>query len=742
MSNPFVLAPEEYKRSLDFYKTYARDVAKYISLRTGKPFEEVLKWVVANTKPGNTGKFPFVDPKVKILEREVDGDREQKLVPLTEILKKAVRLGSAIAPNLTVYANPKVKESLTGRYLVGELANRNKNKGLMFDAKRAGNTLMQNIYNNRQNRNKIKCNSVSGAHGTKSSVLCLVSAHSTLTSTCRSASSNTNANVERFLLGNRHYWSYEIAQQNIVSIVNHSDYDAIRAAMQKYKLGYPSVEYTFEHVLRSTRLYWRSPELEEKLRLLVEALSDIERAAYVYTGCMYSLAELHPEFVRRLLGGLSEKPTQHIPAEETAGWIKKLDEDAQILLVIIAHRELDGKKLKDDDVVNGPHYGWIGALAKQLYETVQDYADFIRAFWRTPNMPASMAHFPESIRRCVVASDTDSSIFSTQYWTEWYVGELEFGERSANVSAAVTYLCSQLTVHLLALMSANMGVVTEKIHMLAMKNEYSFPVFFLTSMAKHYFASQAVKEGIVFKKHELEIKGATLRNSKAPTYLMDKSDELIETILTTISGGKKIELRAILQQVADEEHRIKHGIGNGDSLFFSTATIKPAKGYKNENSPYLNYTLWQEVFAPKYGVITEPPYRAIKMSMLTNTPNKVNTWLDSLPDQDLAERFRQWMRKYNKKYLTTIYLPISYAEVHGIPEELLEMMNYRKLIYGLMTSYYLILESLGYYTHEKHLTKMVSDYFPPSWGVDGTPPVIEGWESRDMTPMVVWNSEE
>lgn len=713
--NPFVRKPEEYTRTLDFYKTYVSDAALYLSKMTGTSVEQARDFIVKQTKLGGGGPFELKDPMVKYLEREVDGDREMRYGTLLQVLKKVASKQAIMTPNMTVYCHPKEKESLTAQYLVGQLANRNRNKALKVECQRKDDKLGASIYDNRQNRNKIKCNSVSGAHGTKSSVLCLFSAHSTLTSTCRSASSNTNANVERFSRGNRHYWSYETALNNIVSIINHSDYPAIIAMVKKYDLPIPTVEYTFEHVLYSTRLYWQSPTLEAKLLKFILTMNDYERCAYIYTGCLYTLAQLKPSFVRSLFQDLSEKPV--LAVESPRLWISKLDEDAEILLILLSHEELKGRKLNDpENPLDEETLGRVGALAKQLYEAVNSRGDFIRTFWCTVNMPSCMAKFPESLRRCVVASDTDSSIFSNGYWTEWYLGRVEFSRQNDAVAAAMTYLCSQLTVHLLASMSGNLGVPVEKIHMLAMKNEYAFPVFFLTSMAKHYYANMSAQEGLVVQK--LEIKGATLRNSKAPDYLMARSDQLIKDILATVKSGKKLVLRDILQRVADEEHIIRDGIRRASSLFFSTANIKSKDGYKLANSPYLNYTLWMDVFAPKYGTISEPPYRAIKMSLTTDTKNKLHTWLDSLPDQELAGRFRVWMQKYSKTYMTTMYIPIAYAEVSGIPDELLEMMDHRKLVYGLMQSFYLILESLGYYIHDKNLTRLVSDYFPPSKSIE------------------------
>jgi hypothetical protein len=707
--DPFYLPDDFYTRDLDQLTPYIDDSALYLSIMTKRPIEQCKKYVQSQLGPG--GKFEIVDPEVIFLHRESPGNRVKKVTTLSKYMQVVAKQRYIMTPTFTSYLHPDKKESILAKYIKTELDNRSANKKLMFKHQNAGNKLMEGIYKNRQNRNKIKCNSMSGAQGTKSSVLVNKSAHSTLTTICRSASSNTNANVERYLTGNRHYWSVDTTINNIVNIVRRSDYNLIRLAIDFHELVYPTVDDTLFAIKRCTDLYWRDPNDWIRIVQLINNLTPIQRAAYLYTGDLYSLAKLNRDTIYALFTGLTTVAKE--PIDNPSDWMKKLGEDEFAMLGIICGEYLTGFKdgLKDDAVPTSEHYPIIGATAKLIIETVQSYGLIIRAFWMTKNIPSSMALFPESIRRSVIASDTDSSIFTTQDWTKWYVGQLDFTDESFKISAATTYLCSRLTAHTLCVMSGNIGVATKHLRMLEMKNEYAFKMFSLTSMGKHYFAAMAAQEGKVLSKFKWEVKGATLKNSKAPTDIMQDSDKLIKDIGVTIMSGKKLKLLPILKDIATKEINIMQSIKSGSVEYFSRAQIKDASSYKTENSPYLQYELWDVVFGPKYGKAPPPPYGAIKVSINTDTAAKFGLWLTTLDDRELADRFRMWMELRNKNNITTLYLPVGVVQQTGIPKELIPVMNIRNMVLGIMKSYYLVLESLGYYILNDEITRLVSDDF-------------------------------
>jgi hypothetical protein len=707
MDNPFLLKIDNYKRNLSQYDAYCKDAALYLSKTTGDSFDQCLQYVKKVT--GKEGKFAYKDPVVDYLVKETDGNRTHKQTTLSKYLKAVNDNRFILSPTLTAYYHPDDKPSVLAEYIQGELNNRSTNKKLMLAARDRGDSILDNIYNNRQQRNKIKCNSLSGAHGTPSSVLFNQSAHSTLTSTCRSASSNTNANIERFLSGNRHYWSVDMVINNICSILNLNDISKVVDAVNYYNLKLPTIDQVMTAIKRCTDLYWNDDYAMARVRRLVSGLTPYERAAFYYNGDMYNLRLLNEDLVRDLYSHLAVVATETIDNPMAA--VKALNGDEVALIGIVCSDELKYKKLFSDEVVNGDKYGIIGATAAKMKQGISKYSKLIEALWVTPSIPASMASFPSSMRRSVVASDTDSCLFTNQEWCKWWVGELKYCKDAVAAAAATTYLCSQLTVHVLAVMSGNLGVADRHLRTLEMKNEYLFPVFSLTTMAKHYWAAMLAQEGNVYKELHWEIKGATLRNSKAPVAIVDRADDLIKEIVDAIMRNEKINLLPIVREVADKELEIIRSLKAGSSGYYSTGQIKLASSYgQGEKSPmYQCYSLWNEVFGPKYGTVAPPPYNVIKVSLDTDSKAKMNMWLNSMTDKELAARFKAWLFNNGKENVTTIWLPMAEIKANGIPEELLERMNTTKMVISIMRNYYMILECLGYYTLNKRTTRLVSD---------------------------------
>ena len=118
---------------------------------------------------------------------------------------------------------------------------------------------------------------------------------------CRSATSYANANNEKFLYGNRHYYSPDVVKANIVSIVQHSDMEAFERVMIAWQLRHPTVEEAMGCVKRGSMAYWRNPEQLSLIEELLTALRPVERSAFVYTNDLYHLALLNPAFVHEFL---------------------------------------------------------------------------------------------------------------------------------------------------------------------------------------------------------------------------------------------------------------------------------------------------------------------------------------------------------------------------------------------------------------------------------------------------------
>lgn len=710
--DPFRKPLEYYKRNYELYETYIEDSAKHLALMEGIPIEQAREFVKNLTKPD--GQHPIKVPMARFLHRNAVGDRERRQLPLDQLWRSIRENDEIFAPNMTAYVHPDKKMSLLAKYIAGNLEKRNKAKHAQFAAERAGDHRLKAIYKSAQTTFKIKNNALSGAHSSPYTILWNKSSHSTLTSGCRTATSYGNANNEKFLYGNRHYWSPSITQSNIISIVNHTDYDRLQRVMTQFNLNYPSVEDVMGMIERSTRSYWRDETFMGRIRHLIESLNPLERSAVLFTGDLYHLSIVNPDFVRQFLKEMSTRTEEPLSEVEIEEWKDKIDGDMVAFISMLCPDYLfneETKKYEAMKEVKRPlARGVLYNNGKRIYEVQQRYAEVIQAFWVTDNLPSSVYYLPNIMRRGVITSDTDSTIFTVSRWPIWYSGKTKMDDESLAVSSTMIYLTSKIIIHILAKFSANCGVAQQDIFRLSMKNEYFFPVFSLTSRAKHYYAYISMQEGTMKLEMDTEIKGVALRNSNVPPEITKQAHALMRAIMDKVMMGEQISLRSVLRRVALIENEIKQSIQSGDFKWLKRMEIKRKESYKNQDSNnYLHYEFWEAVFAMKYGHAPEPPYRAIKISIDANKKSKYREWIASIEDPAIAQNIERWMQTRGKDTIGTLLLPEAVLQTTGIPKELIKIIDLRNLISQTMEAFYLVLESLGYYIKDRHLLRLLSD---------------------------------
>lgn len=707
--NPFIKPASHYKRDLNVVANYHRDMAMFLHKRTGDPLEQCMQHVLTVTAP--EGELPLQHRPVRCLTRKKNGDRKAEVVTFNDYLKDIVENNRLFSPALTVYQHPTEKVSVLAEYIEGNIIGRAKVKEEEKEAEMAGNHELKSQKSNEQTTYKIANNSLSGGQCSPHTILYNKSAHSSLTSTCRSATSYGNANNEKFLCGNRHYWAADVVKANIISIINHTDMVLLQQVVDTYSLVYPSIDDVMGAITYSTNLYWRDAKQVAEIRMLVSGLTDLERAAFLYVGDLYHLAKHNDSVVRTLLGKLSSKAT--VPAENPDQPIKAMDNDLKAFVSLLCAKELDGQTIKVLRETNPHGYGIMAATAVNVKNVLVEYQLLIDGLWVTDNVPSSVAYIRDSIRRTAVTSDTDSTIFTVQDWVQWYCGEITFDETAMAIDYTMVYLASQAIIHVLAKLSTTLGVVPEKLNVLAMKNEYAFPIFSLTPMAKHYYAYQSAREGNVKKVMDTEIKGVYLKDSNCPPAIMKQVGETINEIMDTVIAGRKVSINKLYAQIGGIEQDIYDTIIKGSSDFLAGAPVNAKDSYSSKGStPYTHYELWQHVFAPKYGDAPEPPYRAVRVSLDINNRTELAAWLGSLEDQQLAERFREWLKMRGTGAISSLLLPQPIVEHVGVPPEVVAAMNIRKLIYSTVRPFYLVLESLGIYMVNQHNTRLVSDSLP------------------------------
>ena len=143
------------------------------------------------------------------------------------------------------------------------VALRSSDKKQSFKYKLAGDKVKQDYYETMQKIRKIFNNSVSGAYGSKGTILSNYSAHYTLTSITRSVASIGNAITESMVAGNKYFKDADVTLNYIVAIVNGIKEEFVKLAINKYKLYVPTAEECLEMILYSSRWYWKDLKKEE-----------------------------------------------------------------------------------------------------------------------------------------------------------------------------------------------------------------------------------------------------------------------------------------------------------------------------------------------------------------------------------------------------------------------------------------------------------------------------------------------
>lgn len=698
----------DYVRDTQIVEGYFEQTALYASRMTDVPYDECLEFIKKGCAPG--GIKPFKDPQIAYLSRQKNGDRQRVGGTFMGYLQHVYDNKLVMAPTMTVYLNRNQRPSKIADFVLERMKARKVFKDKMFDAKMEGLTEMEDYFNGLQSGTKIDNNSVSGAHASAFNILFNKTSHSSLTSSCRISTSYANANGEWFLGGNRHFWCPQVTLTSLINACLYTDLDAFQAAMDKYNLHYPSAEETIECISRSTRNYWRGREAFSQLEDFVKKMTPIEKAAFVYTGDLFHLAKHNPTVVKDFLVELASPSKQ--PSANPDASFKRGDGDITNMATLLLADVMQGLKLDKAKKERPDIYAVVAGAIDHVVDTLEKWKVLIHGIFRPKMLPPSIAVLPNIIRRVVATSDTDSTIFTNQYWTRWVAGEEIFSKFAYQIGYVTTYLNSQLVRHKLAIMSANIGAIEEHIGLIQMKNEYFFPAYALTSVSKHYFAYRSAQEGNILPELEEEIKGVHLRDSSSPPEIVKGAKNYMMGIMTKIMHEGKLTYDDVVNPIAELEKDIIKDIQNGGVRYLKSAQIQNPRSYAQgeKAAPYKHYLLWNEVFAPKYGMAPQLPFRVIRVSVELPGRKDITEWLTQMDDRALADRMLAWLGREEKTSITEFQVPVDNLTIHGMPKELLSVIDTRKLITKMTTPFYMAAESVGIRMRNKKMTKLISDF--------------------------------
>lgn len=642
----------------------------------------------------------FRNPVVKFFERDLKGVRSEKSISLLNYISDVKRKDDIIVPSFTVYFSKAKKRSLHAEFINVNVRERSKHKKLSFKYKMQGDMVKSSYHNVIQKVKKIFNNSLSGAYGSMGTILHNISAHYTLTSITRAVASIGNVIAESFISGNRHYRNPDITFNHIATIVSSLDREAMEKVVRKYSLHLPSSQETMDCIIKSSRKYWRSLEKESIIYEYLSKLSGLERAFILYQNDLYHLRLHNDMFCRSLISSFLNYKLLDLSKEECNDIIDNSVDWAFNLAVHVNSKDLTGKRREKYTEQDLQH---LASFLKNFESQLNHYQDLIKVFLITDVFPASLTYVKEMVRESIVLSDTDSTCATYEDWVKWYYGEIRFNKDAVSLSAIVMTFVTQSTDHYIRAFAGNMNVKEVDAKHLSMKNEFFWSVFVNTNVSKHYYAFVNIQEGNVYKVdnpiNNLEKKGVNLIVPNVYGPIRELSEKMMVEIMTTIRDNKTINLQYYLDMVLTAEKMILDKIRKGSPDVLKMEKIKEAEGYKKgpNDSPYMYYQLWQDIFSQKYGNAPKPQYMAVKVPTTVTSVATMKNYINNIEDKTILEKMKLFLGRVRKEKITTFRLPLIIVYNKGIPKEVLPAIDYKRVITDNVRVLYMILESLGYY---------------------------------------------
>lgn len=700
-----------FKRNTDEYKVcmlptnnYLKQTSNYIAKTKDIPLDKavkVAKKIISKSKKEN--------PTVTFRYRDDKGDRSMITNSLTGYLKEVVDNNEVLTPSFTVLDHPSKKKSLHAEFLDINIKLRKQDKHKAFMYKQQGDADKYLHYNTLQKVRKIFNNSLSGAYASKSTILYHPAAHSILTSITRSVASIGNAVSESVIAGNKHLRSPEVTMNYIVSIISHVPISTVSVVVNRFNLHQPTSQEVYDMIIGCSSNYWRDIDREKDIKDFLDTLNGYELSAVMYCNDLFNLKKYNDEFVKEMLGNISRRVETGCDPDQHLDVIKDSPEGVMNLVHHICMEDIKGMNVDYKKLVGSDLLDILASTAKNVNKYLMFYKSIFRAFFTTDILPINIAHIKEMIRESIVLSDTDSTCGSYDKWVEWYFGHDRYSSEAVALAATVMTINTQVIDHNIKIFAKNMNIEDQLVELLKMKNEFFWSAFVTANVSKHYYADTWIQEGNVFKEADLELKGVHLISSAGSQEITKEAHGMMSEINGILTDGlEPLDPYKYLKQVADAERRMIDKIEQGDINIFKTEKIKSFESYKSdikEKSPYYHHMLWEEVFASKYGSPGNPEYMCLKIPTTLVKKRTTKEYLDSLDDQDIANGLVNVLTKYKKESLGIFRVPLAIAGGVGVPKEIIECVDVKRMVNDSLNVMYIVLESIGIYRKPGMLIK-------------------------------------
>lgn len=641
-------------------------------------------------------------PTVRMIRNSVEGSTEHSYGNITEypdydLFKWVKEFNSKIiSPFGTYYETVDHNSSFLKGMVDMKKAERKSEKKLMLLAKKEGNRTAETFHNNNQATIKINMNSYIGAMGSGFNNMSSIANFNSVTSIARFFIMNSYGHAERFLESNFYFRTEEQLINFIITCVECGPSDEVinRIMSENSYIRYPSVQEVTDFFINCLRRYDSFCDTSAVVEL-ISKLSKERLCFMFYMSNMKQLVFKNDKFFREWVKDLFSMENVDMVACEAKD-VNKLDGDLAIVVSTVYNdllpRNAKGNNISIYDCINeAPE------IAKKMYciglhmqAKMNKLRPIFDLFMDHEVAIGYVVELKNQYRDAIVVSDTDSIIFTTKSWVEWYTGTHKISTDAFNINALIVYWLSKANANILYHVSKNFGALKKDMLTMAMKNEFMMPVEILTSLKKHYASILKIQEGVFYATPRMDIKGVNLRGSNFSKGVLNYAEWFIKSLIDDIYEHGTVDPRKKILEVLRFERMISDSLKRGETQFLPVEPVKMKEEYAEpEKSIYFNYLFWEEVFGDKYGHI-QLPTKCFVVPLLGVKNVKFIEQLKSR-DEAIGEKWQKYVSSATKDINRIPINPIT----NKIPEEIIPISDFRSIVYSNTKSMYLIMQSLG-----------------------------------------------
>lgn len=691
-----------YERSqVSFLNAYSANLTAYLRRRYPQVDITEIKAFVKNEIETNIKR-----PKMETVMYPSYGNAELKSIDLLSYTKTMRE--NIITPAGVLYIQPSKKQSFIRKKITNNLAARKKQKKKMLEAAAIGDLVVEQTYNYLQSSTKIETNSIPGAFGSPFNCLFDIPGYNAITALSRHAIMCGYAHVEKLVAGN-FYWP--TVDHMINYCINHCRLcpPNVMEVVRRHNLYVPTVEDVTEHFIDSLKNYMFINDLiYGRVCKAVFALSDAERTFVYYAYCLKTLMKKNEKFFRNYLGEFFR--TDVTPSSAEPSKIYGLNSDLLAMVTALNSDLIERKTVSDAITENPEGIKHLHGIGNHMAARLDDIRDVLEVFMRVDCDTSDAMSHPNMLRKTVIISDTDSVLFSTQEWIEWYTGKISFEKAAYQVNAFVVFLVVMTLEQVFARLSTNLGAENDDIYKIAMKNEFMYPLMLRTPLPKQYAGLVEIQEGFVLPKTKKDVKGLSFRSSTLCKETIAAGAAFHDWIFAEVKAHGTLKASDCIQKALDHEKRIITSIMEGEKTFLTSDPIKDGEDYKNADiSIFYYWQLWDKVFVPKFGEFVIPN-KGYKLPLINDgkiLKNEEYLKRVAMYDKALHDRLIKFMEE-NPRKITSIYIPMT---LKRIPEILRPVIDIRGIVYSNATPFMVTLRSLGLGYTDANSQVMLSDLY-------------------------------